>query len=155
MSESRDISLRVFRFYAYVLVSFLLAIPLLLWPLSLVVQLESSFAVTIANNWAVSVAVMLLAVTVIDSFFSGAKSSGQLLAHVAWVVVTTAVLSKIIYASNSAYLLGLMFFTHSFRSSSCFGREKLTVGFGQPGYEIAVWPCCSFFGRHCFHHEYS
>lgn len=125
MSESRDISLRVFRFYAYVLVSFLLAIPLLLWPLSLVVQLESSFAVTIANNWAVSVAVMLLAVTVIDSFFSGAKSSGQLLAHVAWVVVTTAVLSKIIYASNSAYLLGLMFFTHSFRSSSLLWQGEI------------------------------
>ncbi|MES0372127.1 MAG: hypothetical protein ABUK11_07580 [Mariprofundaceae bacterium] len=92
--------------------------PLLLWPLSFVVWLDSPSVLTVANNWPVSAALMLLVVTAVDSFLSGAKSVWQTIPHIAWVVVTIGVLSEVIYASNSGYLLGLMFFIHSFRSSS-------------------------------------
>lgn len=118
MSEDQTISSRGLKLYTYLLASFLLALPLILWPFLLIVPLEVPFAITIVENWAASAAVMLLTVTVIDSIFSCTKSLEQLITSIAWVVVTAVVLYKVLYASNSAYLLGLMFFVHSLRSSS-------------------------------------
>ncbi len=111
------VTVRDFRLYAYLLISFVMAIPVLLWPFSLLVGLEPSFGINIAENWAVSAAVMLLAATVADSIFSGAVSVRQVPDHIAWVVVTAAVIPVVLHASNSAYLLGMMFFIHSLRSS--------------------------------------
>ncbi|MDX8403148.1 MAG: hypothetical protein R8K54_01915 [Mariprofundaceae bacterium] len=114
--QNRATTSRDFKFYAYVLVSFLLAIPVLLWPLSWVAGLEPSFGTNVAENWLISATVMLLAVTVADSIFSGVASVRQALDHTAWVVVTAAVIPTVLHASNSAYLLGAMFFIHSLRS---------------------------------------
>ena len=106
------------RFYAYLLISLALAIPVMLWPLPLFIGMTSVVDATIEKSWLIAVSALLVAATVADSIIAGASSLQQMLLHTTWVIITVAVISVALRESGGAYLLGMMFFLHSLRSAA-------------------------------------
>ncbi len=107
-----------FRYNTYLLISLALAIPVLVWPLTLLIGSASESGGIVEKNWLISASLLLLAVTVSDSVLSGARSLRQMLLHSVWIAITVAVISVVLREFAAAHLLGAMFFLHAMRSAT-------------------------------------
>ena len=106
------------RFYAYILLSLALTIPVMFWPLPLFVGITSVVDGTIEKNWLIAASLLLFLATVADSVIAGASSLQQMLLHATWVIIAVAVILVALREFGGTYLLGMMFFMHSLRSAT-------------------------------------
>lgn len=101
---------------AYSLLSFLPAIPVLLGLMLVLVGDEPSWHISYSRYWNVFAAVLLIAVATADSIISGIPSVRQMLLNMIWIVALLAIVTKVVQAPNGAYVLGILYFIHSWRA---------------------------------------
>jgi hypothetical protein len=111
-----------FRFYTYLLISLLLAVPVMFLPLSLLIT--PTMDVVVEKSWLIAACLLLLAAAVSDSVLAGVTSLRQMLLHTIWISIIVAVVSLALRESEGVYLLGMMFFLHALRSGISLWRHS-------------------------------
>ena len=100
----------------YSAISFFTGLSIVLWPISHLFEFEPLSGLSLAEQWPLYVGAVLIVVTVVDSIVPGLPSAPQSLSHIAWIVVMSLVVFRLMEFPNAIFLLGMLWFVHSFRS---------------------------------------
>ena len=103
---------------AYILISFIMFMPVLFWPVPLLLY---DYPVVTATNilkptWFLSISLLLMTVVSIDSILYGIKSRTQAIFAMLWISTLAMISIIALQNNNHSWLLAVLFLTHSFRS---------------------------------------
>lgn len=101
----------------YILVSVMLSVPVFFWPLLIFIGMTPSFGVDVVAYWLLAAGVVLVAAVVADSVLLGCSTYLLSVSSMLWVLAATYTVALAIRHDESAWLLGLLFLLHSFRSA--------------------------------------
>lgn len=99
----------------YCLFSLYVFVSILVWPL-LDLQMFEFWSNSLVDRWSVYIGILIIMISVIDSFVEGVVSSRIMLSHAAWVIAMSFTVFKSYNHANSMYLLGVLWFVHALRS---------------------------------------
>ncbi|MDQ6955279.1 MAG: hypothetical protein Q9M20_07530 [Mariprofundaceae bacterium] len=107
---------------AYLWVSIVLAMPIFLWPGSLLLGFTPSFGVTIEQNWIVAACSLLMATVVADAALSYRPHLSHAIGSALWVVVASSSISLVVRKPEMAWLIAMLLAAHSFHALHCLWR---------------------------------
>lgn len=113
-----------YKFYAYLLISLALAVPVFMWPLVLHRDIPQTFYPLVVENWMVASAVLLMAAVVADSVLAGAARLRNVLSASVWTIGAGMLVAYALRVETGAYLLAAAFAVHSLRSATALWRGE-------------------------------
>lgn len=113
-----------YKLYAYALVSLALAMPVIIWPLILYRGVSEPAYALIVESWMVSVAVLLMVSTAVDSVLAGVRRMRDLFSVALWIVGMSMLVSYAMRVDYGSYLLATAFGIHSLRTAYLLWSES-------------------------------
>ncbi len=102
--------------HIYILVSLVLAAPVLFWPLAWLAGNFTGANAGILQRWFATSICLLMAAIVADSILRGMQSERNVLGSIAWIVAGSMISSLASSASFGMFLIACLFALHTLRS---------------------------------------
>lgn len=99
---------------AYIAINIILIAPVILWPLPTLFFDNPMLTDAIIPKWHLSIIILLIAATVMDSMLYSINNTRQVIYTTLWIFVVSILSLK--YQDNT-WLLALLFLAHSFRTA--------------------------------------
>lgn len=102
---------------AYILISVVLFLPVLLWPLPILIFENPMLADLLLPTWLLCVALLLITSVTMDSMLYGLSNFKQVIDATLWVSFFAMIIISTLQKQDNAWLLGVFFLIHSLRAA--------------------------------------
>jgi hypothetical protein len=92
----------------------ILLIPIIIWPIPMMIYQNPMLNEYILPKWSMSMVILLVAAVVMDGVLASLNQPKRITSAILWVAIMSLL---ILQTQNQAWLLAMLFLLHSFRSA--------------------------------------